>query len=69
MVNMGFVTNESADKVTMRNVAAQESIYNVTDIAKRETLPTSIMPPGMVNNLSVKEFASLLDYLESLVKK
>ncbi len=68
-VNVGFVVREGADKVTMRNVAAQESTYDVKDIAKRETLPTSIMPPGMVNNLTVREFASLLDYLESLVKK
>ncbi|MEO6739144.1 MAG: c-type cytochrome, partial [Chthoniobacteraceae bacterium] len=68
-VNMGFVVREGADKVTMRNVAAQEATYEVKDIAKRETLPTSIMPPGLVNNLTVREFASLLDYLESLVPK
>ena len=68
-VNMGFVVREGADKVTVRNVAAQESTYDVKDIVKRETLPASIMPPGLVNNLTVKEFASLLDYLESLVKK
>jgi len=68
-VNVGFVTSEGADKVTMRNVAAQEFTYAVKDIVKRETLPTSIMPPGLVNNLTVREFASLLDYLESLAKK
>ncbi len=68
-VNVGFVVREGADKVTMRNVAAQESTYDVKDIVKRETLPTSIMPPGLVNNLTVKEFAGLLDYLESLAKK
>ena len=68
-INMGFVTREGADQITVRNVAAQESTYAVKDIAKRETLPTSIMPPGLVNNLTVKEFAGLLDYLESLAKK
>ncbi len=68
-VNMGFVVREGADKVTVRNVAAQESTYDVKDIAKRDTLPTSIMPPGLVNNLTVKEFASLLDYLEALAAK
>ena len=68
-INMGFVVREGADKVTMRNVAAQESTYDVKDIAKRDTLPTSIMPPGLVNNLTVKEFASLLDYLEELAAK
>ncbi len=68
-INMGFVVREGADKVAMRNVAAQESTYDVKDIVKRETLPTSIMPPGLVNNLTVKEFAGLLDYMESLAVK
>ena len=48
---------------------AQEFTYKKSDITKRDTLPTSIMPPGLVNNLTVKDFAGLLDYLESLVKK
>ena len=68
-MNMGFVTTESGDKVTMRNIAAQEFTYETKNIVKRETLPTSMMPVGLVNNLTVKEFASLLDYLESLAKK
>jgi putative heme-binding domain-containing protein len=65
-VNMAFVVREGADKITVRNAAAQESTYDVKDIVKRETLPTSIMPPGLVNSLTVREFASLLDYLEAL---
>jgi putative heme-binding domain-containing protein len=68
-VNMGFVVREGSDKVTVRNVASQESTYEVKDIVKRETLPTSIMPPGLVNSLTVREFASLLDYLEALAAK
>jgi len=67
-VQMGFVTNESGDKVTIRNIAAQEFTFAKADIAKRDTLPTSIMPPGLMMNSTVREFASLLDYLESLAK-
>lgn len=66
---MGFVTNESGDKVTIRNIVAQEFTFKKTDIKDRVTLPTSIMPVGLVGNLTVKEFASLLDYLEALSKK
>ncbi|HYF36035.1 MAG TPA: hypothetical protein VD994_12145, partial [Prosthecobacter sp.] len=66
---MGFVTLESADNVKLRNVAAQEFIFAVQDIKERQKLPISIMPPGLVNNLTVREFASLLDYLEALAKK
>ncbi len=66
---MGFVTNESGDKVTIRNIAAQEFTFKKSDIKDRTTLPTSIMPIGLVGNLTVKELASLLDYLEALSKK
>jgi putative heme-binding domain-containing protein len=66
---MGFITLESADNVKLRNVASQEFTYAVKDIKSRQKLPISIMPPGLMTNFTVREFASLLDYLESLAKK
>jgi putative membrane-bound dehydrogenase-like protein len=66
---LGFITLESADNVKLRNVAAQEFTFAVKDIKTRQKLPISIMPPGLMTNFTVHEFASLLDYLESLVKK
>ncbi|MCB1061386.1 MAG: discoidin domain-containing protein [Verrucomicrobiae bacterium] len=68
-MGMGFVTDESGDKVTIRDIASQEHSYLKADIAKRDTLPTSMMPPGLMNNFSVFEMASLVDYLEALSKK
>ncbi len=68
-VQMGFVTFESADQVKARNIAAQEFTWKTADIVKRDKLPNSLMPPGLVSNLTIREFASLLDYLESLSKK
>jgi putative heme-binding domain-containing protein len=65
----GFVTQEAADKVTLRNVAGQEFQVAVSDIVKREKLDRSMMPEGLAATLSVREFASLLDYLESLSKQ
>ncbi|MCD6051181.1 MAG: Trehalose utilization [Verrucomicrobia bacterium] len=65
----GFVTLEAADKVVIRNVAAQEITIAVKDIVKRQKLEKSLMPEGLAGNLSVKEFASLLDYMEALAKK
>ncbi len=62
----GFVTQEAADKVTIRNVAAQEIEIPVKDIAQRVKLESSMMPEGLAANLTLKEFASLLDYLEAL---
>ncbi len=66
---MGFITLEGAQEVKLRNIAAQEFTFKTADIAKREKLPTSMMPPMLMANFTVHEFASLLDYLESLVKK
>ena len=65
----GFVTKEAADEVRLRDIAANEHTIKKSDIVERKTLPTSIMPPGLMNTFSVKEFASLLDYLEGLSKK
>ena len=66
---MGFITLEGANEVKLRNIASQEFVFKTADIKKRQKLPMSMMPPGLMMNFTVKEFASLLDYLESLVKK
>lgn len=65
---MGFITLEGASEVKLRNIAAQEFTFKTADIKERQKLPMSMMPPGLMMNFTVKEFASLLDYLESLAK-
>ncbi len=65
---MGFVTFESAEKVTLRDITGKETTIDTKDIKSREKPPISMMPPGLVSGLSVKEFASLLNYLEDLAK-
>ena len=62
----GFVVQEAADIVTIRNVAAQELKLKISDIAKREKLDKSLMPEGLAAQLSVSELASLIAYLEKL---
>jgi putative heme-binding domain-containing protein len=66
---MGFITLKGANEVKLRNIASQEFTFKTADIKERQKLPMSMMPPGLMMNFTVKEFASLLDYLESLVKK
>jgi putative heme-binding domain-containing protein len=69
-VHTGFVTFEGADNVVLRNIAAQETNIKTADIAKREKSGTiSLMPTGLVGNLTLVDFASLLDYLESLARE
>jgi putative heme-binding domain-containing protein len=67
-VQLGFVVQESADKVQIRNIAGQELSLPIASILKRATDSKSLMPEGLLSNLSVKDFASLLEYLESLSK-
>lgn len=64
-----FITLESSDQVKARNIAGQEFTWKTSEITKRDKLPISMMPPGLANGMTVREFASVLDYLESLSKK
>lgn len=66
---MGFVVQESATEVIIRNQAGIEQKLAAADIAGREKLPTSLMPPALMNQMTVKDFASLLDYLEKLARE
>lgn len=66
---LGFVTLEAADTVTIRTIASQEFVLKTADIKKRDHLPQSLMPEGLMNNSTVQEFASLVDYLVSLAAK
>ena len=66
---MGFITLESSEKVVVRNLVGQEIAIKPSDITSRIQLPQSMMPPGLVDQLTVFEFASMLDYLDGLAKK
>lgn len=60
---MGFVTEESASKVVLRDITGQVTTIKTADIISRKELETSMMPAGLVNALSYEEFASLLTFL------
>jgi putative heme-binding domain-containing protein len=65
---MGFVTQESADKLVMRNVAGEVFTVKTADIISRKELENSMMPEGLANALSYEEFASLLTFLSQQKK-
>jgi putative heme-binding domain-containing protein len=67
-VRMGFVTLEAADQIVIRDMAAQESALRPAEVVQREKLDQSLMPAGLVNTLTVDDFASLLDYLQELAQ-
>ena len=66
---LGFVIREAAGNVTIRDIAGQAHTLAATDVVRRERLPTSLMPAGLMANSTVEDFASLLAYLESLARQ
>src|SRR5690606_22854198 len=63
-MHVGFVTAESAEKLTIRNVAGVATESKTADIKDRKELEMSMMPEGLANALSYEELASLVAYLE-----
>ncbi len=59
----GFVSEESANQLVIRNIAGQVSTLKTGDILSRKELETSMMPAGLANALSYEEFASLITFL------
>lgn len=60
---MGFVTQETADKVVLRDIAGSVTTIKKANIAKRKEMGNSMMPAGLANSLTVEEFASLVAFL------
>ena len=65
---MGFVTSETADKITMRDITGQVTTIKTADILSRKEMETSMMPTGLANALSYEEFASLITFLSQQKK-
>ena len=65
----GFVTNEAADIVTIRNVEGVELKLKVEDIEEPAKQAISVMPEGVAKDLTLDDFASLIAYLESLASR
>ena len=62
----GFVVVEAADHVQIRDATGAEHDIATASIEERTTSPVSVMPTGLVDDLTAAEFASLIDYLVSL---
>lgn len=60
---MGFVTAESADKITLRDISGGVRTIQKSEISGRKEMEDSMMPVGLANALSFEEFASLVTYL------
>lgn len=62
---MGFITAESADELTIRDIAGNARKIDKGVIKSRKEMENSMMPAGLANSLSFEELASLVTYLEN----
>jgi putative heme-binding domain-containing protein len=65
---MGFITEETAAKVVLRNIAGEVFTIKAGDILSRKEMETSMMPEGLANSLSYEELASLVTFLSEQKK-
>lgn len=65
-VHLGFVTKEQDDVIDLRDIAGQVGSIRRSDVKEEKTLPQSMMPAGLGNNLTAAEFTDLIEYLVSL---
>jgi putative heme-binding domain-containing protein len=64
--HMGFVTKEQDGVIELRDIAGQVHTIKRADVKQAQTLPASMMPPGLCGSLSIEDFTSLIEYLISL---
>ena len=62
----GFVVQESGEEVVVRDILATAHTIKKDQILSRRVLDNSLMPEGLMMPFTVREMASLLDYLEDL---
>ena len=62
----GFVVKESGDQIEVRNITGVSTTIKASDVEKRGKRDTSVMPEGLVAQLTPHDLASILAYLESL---
>lgn len=65
---MGFVTEETAARVVLRDIGGNVTTLKASDIASRKEMKNSMMPAGLANALSYEELASLVTFLSQQKK-
>ena len=62
----GFVTARDDQTIKLRNLAGISQTLPVSAVDEEQVLNVSMMPPGLVNPLTLRQFASLIDFLQTL---
>ncbi len=63
---MGYLVGDGTDELRMRDMSGQETTIPKNQVANRENVPGSLMPPGLTASLEQEEFIHLVGYLSKL---
>ena len=64
--HMGTLISKDDSKVVVNNIAGIGTTLNAADVKSVEKQTSTIMGPGLANDLSLKEFVDMISYLHSL---
>ena len=62
----GYIARETSSEVIIQDVAGREIFVPQSQIEIHETVPGSLMPPGLTASLERKEFIDLIGFLSKL---
>lgn len=65
-VFMGYLVSEGSEELIMRDMSGIETSIPKSQVANRENVPGSLMPPGLTASLEKEEFINLVGYLSKL---
>jgi putative heme-binding domain-containing protein len=63
---IGFVVSDTPEAISIRDINGKVTTLDRGEIKEQKAMPLSLMPQGLGDALSPEEFASLLDYVQSL---
>ncbi len=68
-VHSGFLVREDAREVLLRDATGKTDSIPAANVAKKESIPVSLMPPGLTATLRRDEFVDLVRFLSELGKE
>ncbi len=64
----GLIVSQTADEISVKDLKGIVTRYKTGEIASKTQLKTSIMPTGLQQTMSTREFVDLVEYLSTLRK-
>jgi len=64
--HFGTLISKSSDKVVLHNIAGLSITHKTSEVKSVKKQTSTLMGPGLANELSLKQFSDLIEYLHSM---